>query len=179
MVPVDKYSALIEAILFCENDVVKIEKLKKLTGLTEVKLKEIFAQLMSEYEKDVHGLRIVEVADGYTFQIKKEVFPFIKDFYKVKPQNKLSKSVLTVLSIIAYKQPITRHEIEEIRGVASDNAVRKLLELNYIEIAGRKDVLGKPLMYCTTSLFLKHFNLKNIKDLPEVGELKSEEFSLR
>lgn len=175
---IDKYKALIESILFCENDVVTVERIAKITDLTKEKVKEIINELMEEYNRDIHGILIVEVANGYTFQIKKEIFPYVKEFYKVKPQNKLSKSFLTVLSVIAYKQPITKGEIDAIRGVGSDNAIKRLLELNYIHIVGRKDVIGKPLMYGTTTEFLKQFNLKNIKDLPKVGELKSEEFSL-
>jgi segregation and condensation protein B len=175
---IDKYSALIETILFCENDVVMLNRIAKITGLTKEKIKEIVNQLNEEYQKDQHGLEIVELADGYSFQIKKEIYPFIKEYYNIKPQNKLSKSILTTLSIIAYKQPITKNEIEDIRGVSSDNAVKRLLELNYIEITGRKDVLGKPLLYGTTKEFLKHFNLKSITDLPKIDELKTDEFSL-
>jgi segregation and condensation protein B len=174
----DKYSGIIESILFYENDVVKTDKLSKLTGLSKSKVIEILNKLSEEYQKDIHGMRIVELADGYTFQTKKEIFPFIKEFYTLKSQTKLSKSIMTVLSIIAYKQPITKSEIETIRGVNSDNPIKRLLELNYIQITGRKEVLGRPLLYGTTSVFLKDFNLKSIKDLPKVGEIKSDEFSL-
>ena len=175
---IDKYSAIIEAILFCENDVVKPEKISKITGLSKGKVKEIIDKLIDEYNKGIHGLIINELADGYSLQMKKEVYPYIKEFYNIKQKNKLSKSVLTVLSIVAYKQPITKNEIEAIRGVSSDNPLKKLLEMNYIQITGRKEVLGRPLLYATTQDFLKHFNLKNIKDLPKIGELKSEEFSV-
>jgi segregation and condensation protein B len=174
---VDKYSALIEAILFYENDIVKINKIAKITGLEESKVVEIMNSLMEVFQDKIHGIRIVEIADGYSFQVKKEILPYIKDYYKVKPQQKFSKSTLTVLSIIAYKQPITKNEIEDIRGVSCDNAVKKLMEANFIEIVGRKEALGKPLMFGTTVEFLKHFNLKNIKDLPTINELKSEEFN--
>lgn len=175
---IDKYSALIEAILFFENDVVKPEKISKDTGLTKGKVKEIINKLMEEYKKDIHGLQIVEVADGYSFQIKKEIYPEVKKLYKIKQQNKLSKLNLTVLSIIAYKQPITKNEIEDIRGVSCDGSIKRLIELNYIQIVGRKDVVGKPLLYGTTADFLKHFNLRNINDLPKINELKSDEFSI-
>jgi segregation and condensation protein B len=175
---VDKYSALIEAILFYENDIVKVSKISRITGLTESKVVEILRELMEVYQDKIHGVRIIEIADGFSFQIKKEILPFIKDYYKVKSQQKLSKPTLTVLSIIAYKQPITRSEIEDIRGVSCDNAVRKLLEMNLIKITGRKEALGRPLLFGTTVEFLKHFNLKSIKDLPTINELKTEEFSL-
>ena len=175
---IDKYSAIIEAILFYEGDVIKPEYIMKTTGLTKEKITEIMTNLKNEYENNIHGLQIVELADGYSFQIKKEIYPEIKELYKLKPQNKLSKMNLTVLSIIAYKQPITKQEIEEIRGVSCDSSIKRLLEFNYIQIIGRKDVVGKPLLYGTTDEFLKHFNLKSIKDLPQINELKSDEFSL-
>ena len=143
----DKYSALIESILYCENDIVTPDRLVKLTGLSFDAIKDIMDRLIEEYNKEVHGLMIVEVADGYSFKIKKEILPFIKEFYKLKSQNKLSRSILTVLSIIAYKQPITKNEIDLIRGVSSDNAIKRLMEFNYIQIVGRKDVVGKPLLY--------------------------------
>jgi len=175
---IDKYSALIEAILFCENDVVSIDRLVKLTGLSEEQIKEIVEHLIEEYDTNKHGIIIIEIADGYSFQIKKEIFPHIKDYYKIKPKNKLSKTDLTVLSIIAYKQPLTKGEMDEIRGTSSDNSLKRLIELDYVEIKGRKDALGKPLMYGTTKTFLKHFNLRSIEDLPKLNELKNEEFSL-
>lgn len=174
----DKFFGLIESILFYENDVVKPEKLMKITGLSKAKVIEIINNLTEEFNKDIHGLRIVELADGYTFLTKKDIYPFIKEYYNLKAQTKLSKSYLTVLAVIAYKQPITKNEIETIRGVNSDNAIKRLIELNYIEIAGRKEGLGKPLLYATTTQFLKDFNLKSISDLPKIGEIKADEFSL-
>ena len=89
----DKYSGIIESILFYESDIVKIDKLTKITGLSKGKVKEIIHKLMEEYNKDIHGIKIIELADGYTFQTKKEIFPFIKEFYNLKAQNKLSKSL--------------------------------------------------------------------------------------
>jgi segregation and condensation protein B len=174
----DKYPALIEAILFYESDIVTIDNLSKITSIQKSKLKDIMNVLIEEYKKDVHGLQIVEVAEGYSFQIKKEVYPEIRELYKIKPQNKLSKMNLTVLSIIAYKQPITKNELEEIRGISCEASIKKLLEVNYIQIVGRKEVVGKPLLYGTTVDFLKHFNLKSIEDLPTINELKSDEFDV-
>lgn len=174
----DKYSGLIEAILFYENELVSIEKIIKYTGLNKENIVKVLGQLMEKYNNSNHGIHIVEIAEGYCFQIKKEIFNDVKEIYNIKEKSRLTKTAMTVLSIIAYKQPITKNEIEDIRGVASDNAVRLLLEKNLIQITGRKDVLGKPLLYGTTKEFLKYFNLKSIKDLPQLNELKSEEFSL-
>ncbi len=173
----DKYPALIEAILFYESDIVTVENLSKITGIQKAKLKETMDILIEEYKKDIHGLQILEVAEGYTFQIKKDIYPEIRELYKIKPQNKLSKMNLTVLSIIAYKQPITKGDLEEIRGISCETSIKKLLEMNYIQIVGRKEVVGKPLLYGTTTDFLKHFNLKSIEDLPTINELKGDEFT--
>lgn len=172
----EKYSGLIEAMLYYENEIISLESIKKKTGLEEDKIREIIEKLIDDYSKKNHGITITEVAGGFTFQIKQEIFHDIKDLYNIKEKGNISKSVMTVLSIIAYKQPITKMEIEEIRGVSPDSAVRTLLEKNLIEIKGRKEVLGRPLMYGTTQQFLKYFNLKNIGDLPTLNELKSEEF---
>jgi segregation and condensation protein B len=174
---IDKYSALIEAILFCENDVVKIEKIEKITGLGKDKILDILKKLTEEFNNDSHGIMISELADGYTFQLKRDIIPEIKEYYNIKNENKLTKSIITVLSVIAYKQPITKAELEQLKGTAADNAIKKLLELNLIKITGRKEAFGKPLLYGTTPDFLKYFNLKSIEDLPKIGELKSDEFS--
>ncbi|OHD13826.1 MAG: SMC-Scp complex subunit ScpB [Spirochaetes bacterium GWD1_27_9] len=174
----DKYSSLIEAILFYENDVVSMEKLIKYTNIPEEKIRDVINELILQFENTNRGLTIVETPTGFILQIKKEILSEVRQIYNIKEKTKLSQSLLTVLSIIAYKQPITKTEIEDIRGVSSDNAVRTLLEKNLVQIVGRKEVLGRPLLYGTTEEFLKQFNLKDIKDLPQLNELKSEEFTI-
>lgn len=173
---IDKYSAIIEAVLFYESEIVTVEKLIGITGLEKGKIDDIINGLKTRYEDDSHGITVVEIAGGYSLQIKKEILQDFKQIYTIKEKGRFSRSAMTVLSIIAYKQPITKHEIEEIRGVSADNQIRTLLEKNLIEITGRKEVLGKPILYGTTQDFLKYFNLKSIKDLPTINELKSEEF---
>ncbi len=168
---------LIESILFYEKESITANGLSKITGLEVADIHEIIDSLKSHY-REHHGFDIVETADGYSIQLKKETYKIIKDIYDIKPKNGLSKSLMTVLSIIAYKQPITKGEIEEIRGVSSDNAVKVLLEKGIIEITGRKEAVGKPILYGTSQLFLKLFNLRSINDLPKINELKSEEFGL-
>lgn len=170
--------ALIEAIIFYENDIVNIDKIAKITNLDKGTIVNTINELNIKYSDASHAIFIDQMEEGYFFNIKRDILNEIKDIYTIKGKSKLSQSVLTVLSIIAYKQPITKSEIEDIRGVNSDNAIRVLLEKNLIEIVGRKDVLGKPLMYGTTKEFLKFFNLKSIKDLPQITELKSEEFTI-
>jgi segregation and condensation protein B len=174
----EQSTGFIEAMLYHEPDVLKIEKIARVTGLPKDKIREYMKSLMEEYARDFHGMEIVEVAGGYIYRVKKDIYPEIKELYKFKTSEKISKSTLTVLSIIAYKQPVTRAEIEEVRGVGCDNQVRQLLERGLIQVTGRKDVLGKPLQYGTTQEFLKLFHLVSIKDLPRIEELKSDEFSL-
>ena len=173
----DKYSGIIEAILFYEGEVVPTDRLMKVTGLSEENIRDIIDELNESYKQDHHGIIIEEIAEGFTFKIKKDIYADIKEYYNIRGQSKLSQSLLTVLSIIAYKQPITKAEVEEIRGVSADNHIRTLIEKNFIEIKGRKEALGRPLLYGTTTEFLKHFNLKSIKDLPQIDELKEAEFS--
>ena len=175
---VDKYYGLIEAVLFYENEVVSVDKLTKLTGLDSDKVEEILMAIKNSYdENNVHGITLAEIAGGYVFQIKKDISLDFKQIYNVRERGKLSRSAMTVLSIIAYKQPITKSEVEDIRGVACDNSIRILLEKNLISICGRKDALGRPLLYGTTDDFLKSFNLKSLADLPTINELKSDEFN--
>ena len=168
---VDKYSAIIEAVLLHENEVVPMERLVKYTGLEEQKIRDIINELSITYEQNSqHGITV------YALQVKKNILPEFKEIYSIKEKSRLSKSAMMVLTIIAYKQPITKNEIEMTYGVAPDYAVKSILEKNLIQIVGRKEVIGKPLMFGTTQDFLKHFNLKSINDLPTINELKSDEF---
>jgi segregation and condensation protein B len=179
LVEVDKYSAIKEAVLLHENEVVPMERLVKYTGLEEDKIREIINELSITYEQNSqHGITVVEIAGGYALQVKKSILPGFKEIYSIKEKSRLSKSAMMVLTIIAYKQPITKNEIEVTYGVSPDYAVKILLEKNLIQIVGRKEVIGKPLMFGTTQDFLKHFNLKSISDLPAINELKSDEFEI-
>jgi len=172
----DSNEPIVEAILFYETEGITIEKISKFTGLTKEKVSEIIDILTDRYKSENFGIEIAENDGEYSFQIKRDINSKLKQMFNLKDKGRLSNSMLTVLSIIAYKQPITKLEIEDIRGVASDNAVKTLLEKNLIKIMGRKEVLGRPLLYGTTDEFLRQFNLTDIKDLPQLNELKSEEF---
>ncbi len=169
---------IVEAILFYENNIISIDKLIEYTSFTEEKIVEIINNLNEKYESSIHGLFIAKVSDGFILQIKQDYLHKIKELYNIKGKTKLSRSILTVLSIIAYKQPITKLEIDEIRGVSSDNAMKALLEKDFIKIVGKKEALGKPLLYGTTDEFLKQFNIKDLKDLPKLDELKTKEFNV-
>ena len=121
---------------------------------------------------------LIQISGGWILSPKKELWEYLKDRYGKKNENKLSKSAMETLSIIAYSQPITRAEIENIRGVSADNMVRLLIEKNLVREVGKKDIPGKPIQYGTTKEFLKFFRMNSIADLPKLDEVESERFEL-
>jgi segregation and condensation protein B len=128
--------------------------------------------LGDELEQEGRGIRLAEVAGGYRLVTKQEYAPWVKRLDKAKSAAKLSRSALESLAIIAYKQPIVRSEIEEIRGVETSGVVRTLLERKLVRIVGRKEVPGRPIMYGTTKFFLEHFGLHDLSQLPPLREFK-------
>jgi segregation and condensation protein B len=167
---------MIETILFLESEPVDIKTLARISSLSnDVVLKAVIV-LQDEYKKEHHGLEVIEIGGGYTFSPKKELWPALKDRYGKKSEYKLSRAAMETLSIIAYSQPITRNEIESIRGVAAEGMIKLLLSKSLIKEVGKKDVPGKPIQFGTTREFLKLFRLKSIADLPRLDELESERF---
>lgn len=171
-------ASLIEAILFLENEPVSVEQLEKITGFSRNAVEVVLEELRAEYEKEHHGVCLYVSPDEVFFGPKKELWPYLKERYGKKSGNRLSKAALETLAIIAYRQPITRAEIEAIRGVSSDAMVRLLISRNLIQETGRKDVPGKPAMYGTTKDFLRAFGLKSIADLPKLEKEEAEKFEL-
>ena len=167
----------VEAIIFTSGEPVPYSKLfeiliaKQYDGqqdslIIKKKIKEAVDFIKTEFnEKRSHGIYLSENGGYLSFKTKAEHYMVISDFLAVKLQ-KFTKVQLETLAIIAYKQPVIRSEIEQIRGVDSSNVIRFLLDKNLIRIAGKKDVLGKPLMYKTTNFFLEVFNLKSLDELP-------------
>lgn len=118
------------------------------------------------------GFEIVEVASGYRLQVKEELAPWVSRLWEEKPQ-RYSRALLETLALVAYRQPITRGEIEDIRGVAvSTNIVRTLLERDWVRVVGHREVPGRPAMYATTKIFLDYFNLKSLDELPSLAEIR-------
>ncbi|MEN6510299.1 MAG: SMC-Scp complex subunit ScpB [Chloroherpetonaceae bacterium] len=190
---------IIEAIIFASDEPLNIDALVKLiisdfsinqnekktddkidfteeliTGNNELidEIKNIIITINSELLETNRPYQIIEVAGGYQFSTSKEYGYYIHKLYKARSNRKLSQAALEVLAIIAYKQPITKAEIEQIRGVNSNEIVNSLLEKSLIQIAGRKDVLGHPLMYEVTTEFLKVFGLNSRDDLPKYSEFE-------
>ncbi|KGE73912.1 SMC-Scp complex subunit ScpB [Spirochaeta lutea] len=172
-------TALIEAVLFLETEPISIKSLSKITGLSPDAVETVVAQLSELYNEDeVHGLELSQLDDGYLFIPKASLWNSLKHRYGRKNENKLSRAAMETLSIIAYSQPITRGEIENIRGVASDSMIKLLATKELIKEVGKKDAPGRPAQYGTTRQFLKVFRLSSIADLPKLDELESERFKL-
>ena len=170
----EHFEGTIEAILFVSDKPVTLDQFKEvLETVSASDIKRTIGNLQKEYEQKNHGMVIVEIAEGYQMLSSKHYALAIRRFYKTKHKEKLSKPALESLAIVAYKQPVTRMDIELIRGVNSDGVSEHLLAKGLIEIVGRKEVPGRPFLYGTTKRFLEYFGLKSLEDLP-----KLEEFSL-
>jgi len=165
---------IIEAVLFASDTPVEPKTLRSIVeGLTDEELLDIIDGLNGEYASTERTFRIVEVAGGFQFETLPRYGVFVERLFKSRARPKLSRAALETLAIVAYKQPISKVEIEALRGVDSDAPVRTLLNRDLIEVVGRGDTVGKPLLYGTTKEFLRYFGLNDIKDLPGADELAS------
>ena len=166
--------AIIESLLFVSEVPLSLVKIKAILSMhTHGEIVQALEELGQEYAADKHGFFLAEVAQGYQFRSKPEYGDWIRKLKKIIP-TRLSQASLETLAIIAYKQPILRSEIENVRGVDVGGVLRLLLEKNLIKILGRKNVPGRPIIYGTTQKFLEFFSLKDISSLPtleEMGEL--------
>ena len=156
---------LLEALLLCSAEPLTLAALTDLTGFESPDILEALDLLQQDYHQQGRGFEICEIAGGWMFATFPRHSPYIEKL--VKPRlSSLTNASLEVLSIIAYRQPVTRGEMEEIRGVNCDSSVNTLLERGLIREAGRKDVPGKPILFATTTDFLKYFGLTSLLDLP-------------
>jgi len=172
----DSLKPILEAILFAASEPLPVAKIREATGNVDVRrIRRALDELQKEYESPVRGFRLEEIAGGYQLLSKKEYQEQVSRLSRSARQVKLSAAALETLSIIAYKQPIGRAEIENIRGVQASPILHSLLELDLIKIAGREEVIGRPFLYGTTARFLKHFGLKSLGELPPISELPSAE----
>jgi segregation and condensation protein B len=178
----EKESALIEAILYLEADLLEENTLVRISVLSREVVKQALDSLEQRYAREESGVELARIGGGVMISPKKEYWDNLKDKerYGKKNESRLSKAALETLSIIAYSQPITRSEIESIRGVQADTMIRLLLDpgKNLIREVGKKDVPGKPVQYGTTREFLKFFRLESIADLPKLGESETDRFEL-
>jgi len=165
--------AILEAILFVSPEPVPIARLMSIVGtVSKAEVVQTLEILRHDLEQHGRGIQLVQVAGGYRLVTKQEYGPWLKRMEKAKAAQKLSRSALESLAIIAYKQPLVRAEIEEIRGVETSGVLRTLCERKLVRIVGRKDVPGRPIMYGTTKFFLEHFGLQDLSQLPPLREFK-------
>ena len=170
--PPKEAAAVFEALLFSSEDAVPASRIRDaVPGLKSANLGKLAKNLNKAYEKGGRSFRIESVAGGFQLFTAPEYSDYIEKFYAKRQQNRLSKKALETLAIVAYKQPVTRTDIEEIRGVNADGVVRTLLMRGLITITGTAPTPGNPYLYKTTRTFLEYFGLKNIKDLPRLKEL--------
>lgn len=164
----------IEAVLFVSDSPVTVENLNAvLDGWGKEDIVEMLRELEAKYED--HGIQIVEIAEGYQLRTKPETGEWVKKFHKLSKSTKLSQAALETLSMIAYRQPITRQEIEDIRGVDSAGVLKNLLDKNLVKSLGRKRVPGKPVTFGTTKKFLEYFGLVKLSDLPTLKDFPGDE----
>lgn len=160
----------VEALLFINGDPVPAGQLADILNVDKVNIEEIIMQLKEEMDTSERGLTIIKVAGGYQLCTKPELAGIVEKMAQVL-DNKLSVPAMETLSIIAFKQPITKQEIENIRGVRVDRVLMKLIDRLLVKELGRKKVIGRPILYGTTDEFLKCFGLDNIEDLPLLPDI--------
>ena len=166
-------AAVLEALLFVSPEPVPVSRLATAVGnVSKAEVEQALTRLEQDLAQDNRGIQLVKLAGGYRLVTKAEYAPWLKRLDKAKAAQKLSRSALESLAIIAYKQPLVRAEIEEIRGVETSGVLRTLLERKLVRIVGRKEVPGRPIMYGTTKFFLEHFGLQDITQLPPLREFK-------
>jgi len=162
--------AVLEALIFASSEPVTVKEMSIIIELNEETVRALLAELTQEYKDQRRGIQILEVAGGYQMVTKPELAVYLEKLRKVPRQVPLSQAALETLAIIAYKQPITRAEIETIRGVRVDSSLSTLLEKGLIEETGRKEGPGRPILYGTTRKFLKYFGLNSLDELPIVED---------
>jgi len=168
--PDNNLKSAIEALLFANEKPLTIEQIRKVLENSANEIRALLEELKSDYEQSNRGVRIVEIAGGFQMLTATNFAPFLKKFFKERHVEKLSKPGLETLAIIAYKQPLTKLEIEWLRNVNVDGVMKSLLEKNLIRISGRKKAPGRPFVFGTTKQFLVYFGLKSLEELPKMDE---------
>jgi len=176
---IDKETALVEAILFMEGEALDEGSIARISGLSGETVKAALENLNERYASIDCGFELTSAGGGVILSVKRALLENLKDRYGKKNEGKISRAAMETLAIVAYSQPVTRAEIEKIRGVSADNMIRLLLEKGFVKEAGKKDIPGRPVMYGTTKDFLKQFHLNSIADLPKLTEIDKEKFELQ
>ena len=171
-----KAEAAIEAILFAVGESVELEKIAKALELDKETTKKLIYHMMDRYHEEDRGIQILELEDSYQLCTKNEMYEYLIKVAKQPRKIVLTDVVMETLSIIAYKQPITKLEIEKIRGVKCDHAINKLIEYDLVTELGRLDAPGRPILFGTTEAFLRHFGVASLDDLPSLNPVQMEDF---
>ena len=173
---IKRLEGIIEAILFTMGESVEVERIANAIEHDVPTTRKIIRNMMDRYQKEDRGIRIIELEDSFQMCTKPEVYEYLIRIAKQPKRHVLTDVMLETLSIIAYKQPVTRLEIEKIRGVKSDHAINKLIEYNLVCEVGRLDAPGRPLLFGTTEEFLRRFSVQSLEELPGVDAEKMEVF---
>jgi len=170
-----RLASIIESLIFVSDEPLAIRRIRNiLEGVPAGEIDEAISFLKNKYSDFNNGIRLEEVAEGYQFRTAPENVEWVKMLVEYRP-TRLSKAAMETLAIIAYNQPCTKVDVEAVRGVESSSPVSVLLEKNLINILGRKEAVGRPLIYGTTKEFLETFNLKDLDDLPTLKEISESE----
>lgn len=173
---IKQLEGVIEAILFTTGDAIPLHKLAEAIEQDEDTTKKIIRSMMTKYDCEERGIRIIELEQKFQLCTKKEYYEYLIRIARQPKQAVLTDVMMETLSIIAYRQPITKIEIEKIRGVKSDHAVNRLVEYGLVEEKGRMDAPGRPILFGTTEEFLRRFSLQSSSDLPSVTQEQMEQF---
>ena len=168
--------AEIEAILFSLGESVDIAVIAEAVGLSRAETEKVLKDMQQRYEAAERGIRLIRLEDRYQLSTKKELYPTLIKVVRQPQKTTLTDVLMETLSIVAYRQPVTRTEIEKIRGVKCDHAINKLVEYNLIQEVGRLDAPGRPILFGTTEEFLRHFGTDSVDDLPVMNPVKAEDF---
>ncbi|AAK80019.1 segregation and condensation protein B [Clostridium acetobutylicum] len=168
------HESIIESLLFVSGEPLKLKQISAILECTTKRAQEVLNNMMLKYNDNCRGVKLININDSYQLVTKNENSDYVRKLLKTNTRQALSQAALETLAIIAYKQPITRIDVDEIRGVKSDRAILTLQEKKLIQECGRLDVPGRPILYETTDEFLKNFNLGNIDELPPMEQIASE-----
>ncbi len=163
---IKELEAVVEALLFVSGEVVSVKSIAFATDQDEKTVESVVDNMADKYVYENRGLRIIRVGDGYQMCTNKDYFDYIKKLYQAPVRKNLSTTLLETLAIIAYKQPVTKGQIEDIRGVSADHAVNRLIEYGLVTEMGRLEAPGKPILFGTTDEFLRYFGFASLDNLP-------------
>lgn len=173
MIEFNEIKKIVEALIFASDTPINENRIKNIvTELDSTEITNVINDLNLEYDQSGHAFKITRLAGGFQFVTRSEYAQYIKQYYKGRTKSRLTRASLETLAIIAFKQPISRPEIDSIRGVNSDGVVKNLLERNLIYISGRSEQIGRALLYSTTPEFLQYFGVNEISDLPKPKEIE-------